>query len=50
MEKVTTKRMSLYSGRTHPALAEEVALHLGAELGNPNIVQFANGEIRCRFG
>jgi len=50
MEKVTTKRMSLYSGRTHPALAEEVAVHLGAELGNPNIVQFANGEIRCRFG
>ncbi|MFM7686554.1 MAG: ribose-phosphate diphosphokinase [Actinomycetota bacterium] len=49
MEKVTTKRMSLYSGRTHPALAEEVAVHLGAELGNPNIVQFANGEIRCRF-
>ncbi|MEY4174252.1 MAG: phosphoribosylpyrophosphate synthase [Actinomycetota bacterium] len=50
MEKVTTKRMSLYSGRTHPALAEEVAMHLDAELGNPNIVQFANGEIRCRFG
>ena len=50
MEKVTTKRMSLYSGRTHPALAEEVAVHLGADLGNPNIVQFANGEIRCRFG
>lgn len=49
MEKVTTKRMSLYSGRTHPALAQEVAEHLGAELGNPNIVQFANGEIRCRF-
>ena len=49
MEKVTTKRMSLYSGRTHPALAHEVATHLGAELGNPNIVQFANGEIRCRF-
>jgi ribose-phosphate pyrophosphokinase len=50
MEKVTTKRMSLYSGRTHPALAEEVAVHLEAELGNANIVQFANGEIRCRFG
>ena len=49
MEKVTTKRMSLYSGRTHPALAHEVATHLGTELGNPNIVQFANGEIRCRF-
>jgi ribose-phosphate pyrophosphokinase len=50
MEKVTTKRMSLYSGRTHPALAEEVAQHLGTELGNPGLVQFANGEIRCRFG
>jgi ribose-phosphate pyrophosphokinase len=50
MEKVTTKRMSLYSGRTHPALAQEVAVHLETELGHPNIVQFANGEIRCRFG
>lgn len=50
MEKVTTKRMSIYSGRTHPALAEEVAQHLGHELGNPGLVQFANGEIRCRFG
>jgi ribose-phosphate pyrophosphokinase len=49
MEKVTTKRMSLYSGRTHPALAQEVAEHLGTELGNPNIMQFANGEIRVRF-
>jgi ribose-phosphate pyrophosphokinase len=50
MEKVTTKRMSLYSGRTHPSLAQEVAAHLGTDLGNPGIVQFANGEIRCRFG
>ena len=50
MQKVTTKRMSLYSGRTHPSLAQEVAEHLGTELGNPGIVQFANGEIRVRFG
>ncbi len=50
MEKVTTKRMALYSGRTHPALAHEVAAHLNVDLGNPNIVQFANGEIRVRFG
>ena len=46
MEKVTTKRMSLYSGRTHPALAQEVATHLGVELGNHNLVEFANGEVR----
>ena len=50
MEKVTTKRMALYSGRTHPALAAEVASHLGIELGTPNLVQFANGEVRVRFG
>ncbi len=49
MEKFTTKRMSLFSGRTHPALAEEVAKELGVELGDPNLVQFANGEIRPRF-
>ena len=50
MEKVTTKRMSLYTGRTHPALAQEVAECLGVELGNANLVQFANGEVRPRFG
>ena len=49
MEKVTTKKLALYSGRTHPALAEEVATHLGQGLGDPNIVEFSNGEIRPRF-
>ena len=41
MEKFTTKRMSLLTGRTHPALAEEVAANLGIELGNPGLTQFA---------
>ena len=49
MEKLTTKRLALYSGRTHPALAEEVAAHLGLELGDPNLTEFANGEVRPRF-
>jgi ribose-phosphate pyrophosphokinase len=49
MEKVTTKRLALYSGRTHPELAEEVARHLGLELGHPNLVEFANGEVRPRY-
>lgn len=49
MEKVTTKRLSLYTGRTHPQLAQEVADHLGIQLGDANIVEFANGEIRPRF-
>ncbi|MDX2381169.1 MAG: ribose-phosphate diphosphokinase [Acidimicrobiia bacterium] len=50
MEKVTTKRLALYSGRTHPALAESVAAHLNIEPGTPNLVEFANGEVRCSFG
>ncbi len=50
MEKVTTKRLALYTGRTHPELAQEVATHLNIELGNANLVEFANGEVRCSFG
>jgi ribose-phosphate pyrophosphokinase len=50
MEKVTTKRLALYSGRTHRDLAHEVASHLNIELGTDNLVQFANGEVRCQFG
>ena len=49
MEKVSTKRLSLYTGRTHPALAQEVAAHLQIELGDAHIVEFANSEIRPRF-
>jgi ribose-phosphate pyrophosphokinase len=49
VEKFTTKRMALYTGRTHPALAEEVAGHLGIQIGDPGIVEFASGEVRCRF-
>jgi ribose-phosphate pyrophosphokinase len=49
MEKLTTKRLALYSGRTHPALAEEVAEHLGITLGNANLTEFANGELRPRL-
>jgi ribose-phosphate pyrophosphokinase len=49
IEKVTTKRLGLFTGRTHPELAEEVAAHLGISLGNANIVEFANGELKPRF-
>jgi ribose-phosphate pyrophosphokinase len=49
IEKVTTKRLALYTGRTHPALAAEVAEHLGLQLGNASLTEFANGEVRPRF-
>ena len=46
MELVTKKRLRSYSGRAHLALAEEIAEHLGVELGDPNLSKFANGEMR----
>jgi ribose-phosphate pyrophosphokinase len=49
MERVPKKRLELYSGRSHPALAAEIARHLGVELGNPNLKEFSNGEIHCRY-
>lgn len=49
IEKITTKRLALFTGRTHPELAAEVAQHLGLTLGDANIVQFANGEIKPQF-
>ena len=33
MELVTKKTLRLYSGRSHPALAEDIAGHLGVPLG-----------------
>jgi ribose-phosphate pyrophosphokinase len=49
MELVPTRKLHLLTGRTHPGLAADIAAHLGVELGEPNIVDFANGEVRPRF-
>jgi ribose-phosphate pyrophosphokinase len=49
MERVTKKRLALYSGRTHLDLSQEIARCLDVELGEPNLVDFSNGEIRPRF-
>lgn len=50
MELVSRKRLQLFSGRCNLELAQEVAACLGLELGEANLVDFANGEIRCRYG
>jgi ribose-phosphate pyrophosphokinase len=44
------KTLRLYSGRSHPELAGRIAERLGVTLGEPNLREFANGEIHCRFG
>jgi ribose-phosphate pyrophosphokinase len=49
MEITTKKRMQIFSGRGNPALAEEVADHLGMRLGDIEIHDFANGEIYVRY-
>jgi ribose-phosphate pyrophosphokinase len=50
MELVTKKKLQLYTGRAHPALATDIAASIGVELGDTNLREFANGEIHCRFG
>ena len=49
MELVTKKRLQIYSGRTHPQLAVDIADHLGIKLGEANLKTFANGEIKCQL-
>jgi ribose-phosphate pyrophosphokinase len=50
MELVPTKKLHVFAGRSHPALSAEIAEHLGTQLGETNLREFANGEIHCRFG
>ena len=50
MELVPRKRLEIYSGRSHPQLAAEVAMHLDVPLGSVDLREFADGEIYCRFG
>ncbi|MEW6059880.1 MAG: ribose-phosphate diphosphokinase [Actinomycetota bacterium] len=48
MEIVTKKKMMLFSGTTHPALAAEIAERLGGNLSPCRISRFASGEIYVR--
>ena len=50
MELVTKKKLHLLSGRAHLPLAEEIAELLGETLVDPNLAEFANGEIHCKLG
>jgi ribose-phosphate pyrophosphokinase len=50
MEVVTTKKLVLVAGRSHPELSSEVAAQLKLPLGDCVLSTFANGEIYCRYG
>ncbi len=43
------KRMMVFSGTHNHELSEDIARHLGVELGNIKISKFANGEIYVRY-
>jgi ribose-phosphate pyrophosphokinase len=49
IERGPQKRLMLFSGRSHPALAQMIGERLGVELGEVTIGSFANGETYCRF-
>jgi ribose-phosphate pyrophosphokinase len=49
VELIPHRRLELISGRSHPKLAQDIARHLGVELGEANLREFANGEIHCKY-
>lgn len=48
MEIVTKKKLMLFSGTTHPGLADEIADNLGIEVSPARMSRFASGEIYFR--
>ncbi len=49
IETVTSKRLLLVAGRSHPQLAEAVSRELGVAIAKLSAYDFANGEIFVRF-
>jgi ribose-phosphate pyrophosphokinase len=43
------KRLMVFAGRSHQALAQRIAERLGVELGAISLETFANGETYCRY-
>jgi ribose-phosphate pyrophosphokinase len=49
IERGPQKRLMVFSGRSHPDLAQAIAAQLGVELGEIELETFANGETYCRY-
>ena len=50
MEVVPRRKLELYAGSFHPELADDIAAHLGVQLGEANLREFADGSMHCRYG
>jgi ribose-phosphate pyrophosphokinase len=49
IERGPQKRLMVFSGRSHPDLAQTIAEKLGVELGAVELATFANDETYCRY-
>jgi ribose-phosphate pyrophosphokinase len=49
IERGPQKRLMVFSGRSHPDLANAIAKHLGLELGDIELETFKNGETYTRY-
>jgi len=49
IERGPSKRLMVFSGRSHPDLAQKIADKLGVELGGIELSTFANDETYCRY-
>ena len=49
IERGPSKRLMLFSGRSHPALAQRIAEKLGIQVGDVSLRTFASGETYCRY-
>src|SRR3989440_8017666 len=49
IERGPSKRLMLFSGRSHPELAQKIAEKLGVEVGDVTLRTFADGNTYCRY-
>jgi ribose-phosphate pyrophosphokinase len=49
IERGPSKRLMVFSGRSHPELAQRIAQHLGVQLGDVELKTFANDETYVRY-
>jgi ribose-phosphate pyrophosphokinase len=47
--RVHEETLAVFSGRSHPELAQRIASQLGVDLGEVELDTFANGESYCRY-
>lgn len=49
MKRTIDRQLQIFTGSHYPGLAEKVAKKLDVKLGETNLQQFANGEIKCKL-